>query len=133
MPHLNRVQLIGALTRDPDLRYTPSGTPVAHTGIAVNRRWRNSRTGKEMEDTTFVDVEFWGREAEIAGEFLAKGRLAFVEGRLCLRQWIDKDTGKNRSRLIAICENLVMIDWRGKHHQTQPIESQTKEPPHETQ
>jgi single-strand DNA-binding protein len=108
MPNLNKVMLIGNLTRDPELRRTPRGTAVTQLGLAVNRSWKND-AGEQQEETTFVDVEFFGRTAEVAKEYLAKGRSVFVEGRLKLDQWDDKDTGQKRQKMRVIGETLQML------------------------
>lgn len=112
MPNLNKVMLMGNLTRDPELRYTPNNTPVTKIGLAVNRRWRNQQTGEQQEETTFVDCTAFGRTAEVLNEYLQKGRPLFIEGRLRLDQWQDKD-GNNRSKLEVIIENFQFIDSRG--------------------
>jgi len=111
MPNLNKVMLMGNLTRDPELRYTPSNTPVATIGIAVNRQWRN-QSGETQEETTFVDCDAWGRTAEVMSQYLQKGRPVFIEGRLRLDQWQDRE-GNNRSRLKVVIENFQFIDSRG--------------------
>lgn len=108
MPNLNKVMLIGNLTRDPELRRTPRGTAVTQIGLAVNRSWKND-AGEQQEETTFVDVEFFGRTAEVAKEYLAKGRSVYVEGRLKLDQWDDKDTGQKRQKMRVIGETLQML------------------------
>jgi single-strand DNA-binding protein len=111
MPNLNKVMLIGNLTRDPELRRTPRGTAVTQIGLAVNRSWKND-AGEQQEETTFVDVEFFGRTAEVAKEYLAKGRSVYVEGRLKLDQWDDKDTGQKRQKMRVIGETLQMLGGR---------------------
>jgi single-strand DNA-binding protein len=108
MASLNRVILLGNLTRDPDIRYTPKGTPVAELGLAMNRVY-NSDSGERREEVTFVDVELWGRSAEIAGEYLKKGRPVLIEGRLRLDSWDDKQTGQKRNRLKVVGENLHLL------------------------
>jgi single-strand DNA-binding protein len=108
MPNLNKVMLIGNLTRDPELRRTPRGTAVTQIGLAVNRSWKND-AGEQQEETTFVDVEFFGRTAEVAKEYLAKGRSVYVEGRLKLDQWDDKDTGQRRQKMRVVGETLQML------------------------
>jgi single-strand DNA-binding protein len=108
MPNLNKVMLMGNLTRDPELRRTPRGTAVTQIGLAVNRSWKND-AGEKQEETTFVDVEFFGRTAEVAQEYLAKGRSVYVEGRLKLDQWDDKDTGQKRQKMRVIGETLQML------------------------
>lgn len=111
MPNLNRVMLMGNCTRDPEIKYTPKGTAVGELGLAVNRTWKNDRDEK-MEETTFVDVELWGRQAEIAGEYLKKGRPVYIEGRLKLDTWDDKATGQKRSKMRVVCENMQLLGGR---------------------
>jgi len=113
MANLNKVFLIGNLTRDPEVRYTPSGTAVAQLGLATNRRWKDRQSGEMREDATFVDIEVWGRQAELAGQYLSKGRPVFVEGRLRLDQWEDRNTGQKRSRLKVVGENFQFLGSRG--------------------
>ncbi len=112
MGAFNKVILVGNLTRDPVVRYTSAGTPVAEIGVAVNRTWYDRETNERREETTFVDVTLWGRQAEIAGEYLTKGRQVLIEGRLQLDQWEDRQTGQKRSRLRVVCENLQMLGSR---------------------
>jgi single-strand DNA-binding protein len=111
MANLNRVLLIGNLTRDPEVRYTPKGTAVAEIGLAINRTY-SGEDGEKKEETTFVDVTIWARQAEIAGQYLKKGRQVFIEGRLQLDTWDDKQTGQKRSRLRVVSENLQFIGSR---------------------
>ena len=111
MANLNRVLLIGNLTRDPELRYTPKGTAVTEIGLAVNRIY-SGEDGEKKEETTFVDVTLWARQAEIAGQYLKKGRPVFIEGRLQLDTWDDKQTGQKRSRLRVVAENLQLLGSR---------------------
>ena len=108
----NKVLLMGRLTRDIELRYTPSNQAVANIGLAVNHRWR-SKEGEQKEEVTFVDCEVWGRQAEVMSQYLSKGRPVFVEGRLKLDQWQDKDGG-NRSKLKVVVESFQFIDSRGE-------------------
>jgi single-strand DNA-binding protein len=110
--NVNKVFLMGNLTRDVELKYTPSDQPVANVGIAVNRRYR-TREGEDREESTFVDCEAWGRTAEVMNQYLAKGRPVFVEGRLKLDQWEDRETGKTRSKLKVVIENFQFIDSPG--------------------
>ena len=112
MANLNKVMLMGNLTRDPEVRYTPKGTAVAELGLAINRIY-NSENGEKREETTFVDVTLWGRTAEIAGEYLKKGRPVFVEGRLQLDSWDDKQTGQKRSKLKVVGEGIQLLGSRG--------------------
>ncbi len=111
MPNLNKVMLMGNLTRDPEIKYTPKGTAIAQLGLAVNRTWSND-AGEKQEETTFVDVELFGRVAEIAGEYLKKGRPVFVEGRLKLDSWDDKTTGAKRSKMKVVGENIQLLGSR---------------------
>lgn len=108
MANLNKVMLIGNLTRDPELRYTPKGTAVADISLAINRVWNNEQNQKQ-EETIFVDVTLWGRQAELAQQYLTKGRGAYIEGRLQMDTWDDKETGKKRSKLKVIGENLQFL------------------------
>lgn len=108
MASLNKVMIIGNLTRDPELRYTPKGTAVTELGIAVNRRY-TAENGEKREETTFVDVTLWGRTAELAGEYLRKGRPVYIEGRLQLDTWDDKQTGQKRSRLRVVGEEMQFL------------------------
>ncbi len=109
MASFNKVILIGNLTRDPELKYTPKGTAVAKIGLAVNRSWK-SETGESREEVTFIDVDAFGRQAEIIGQYLKKGRPLMVEGRLRLDQWDDKTTGQKRSRLGVVLESFQFLD-----------------------
>jgi single-strand DNA-binding protein len=110
--NVNKVFLMGNLTRDVELKYTPNDQPVASLGIAVNRRYR-TREGEDREETTFVDCEAWGRTAEVMNQYLSKGRPVFVEGRLRLDQWDDRETGKPRSKMRVVIENFQFIDSPG--------------------
>lgn len=108
MANFNKVLLMGNLTRDPDLRYTPKGTAVAEIGLAVNRV-QTLDNGEKREETTFVDVTLWGRTAEIANEYLKKGRPVFIEGRLQLDSWEDKQSGQKRSKLRVVAEGMQLL------------------------
>jgi single-strand DNA-binding protein len=110
MASFNRVILVGNLTRDPELRYIPSGTAVTEIGLAVNDR-RKSASGEWVDETTFVDVTLWGRTAEVATEYLNKGSNVLIEGRLKLDTW-EKD-GKKNSKLRVIGERMQMLGGRG--------------------
>lgn len=112
MASFNRVILVGNLTRDPQVKYTPSGQAVSEIGMAVSRSWFDKNTNQRKEDVTFVDVTLWGRTAEIAGEYLAKGRPVLIEGRLQLDQWDDKETGQKRSKLRVVGETMQMLGSR---------------------
>lgn len=119
MASFNKVILVGNLTRDPEVRYTSSGTAVAEIGLAVSRQWFDKATNSRKEETMFVDVTLWGRQAEVAGEYLAKGRPVLIEGRLQLDTWDDKETGQKRSKLRVVCENMTMLG-SGKSQERQP-------------
>src|SRR6476469_6057138 len=108
MASFNKVILLGNLTRDPEVRYTPTGTAVTELGMAVNRVY-TAENGEKREETTFVDVTLWGRTAEIAGEYLKKGRPVFIEGRLQLDTWDDKQSGQKRSKLKVVGEGLQLL------------------------
>ncbi len=108
MASYNKVMLMGNLTRDPEVRYTPKGTAVCTLGLAVNERY-TAQSGETREETVFVDVDVWGRQAETAGQYLSKGRPVFVEGRLRLDQWDDKDTGQKRSRLKVVGQRVQFL------------------------
>lgn len=113
MANLNKVMLIGNLTRDIELKYTPGGLAVAELGLAINRKSKNPQTGELKEETTFVDVTMWGRQAEIAKEYLTKGKPVYIEGRLTLDSWDDKQTGQKRSKLKVTGEALQLLGARG--------------------
>src|ERR671929_1228697 len=111
MASFNKVILLGNLTRDPEVRYTPKGSAVADLGVAVNRQY-TLESGEKREEVTFVDVTLWGRTAEIAGEYLKKGRPVMIEGRLQLDSWDDKQTGQKRSKLKVMGEMMQMLGPR---------------------
>ncbi len=111
MPSLNKVFLIGNLTREIELSYSPKGTPIAALGLAVNRVWTDEENRKH-EEATFVDVTLWARLAEIADKYLRKGSPVFIEGRLQLDTWEDKQTGQKRSKLRVVGENLQLLGKR---------------------
>lgn len=102
---------MGNLTRDPEIKYTPKGTAVADLALAINRVYSTDQ-GEKREETTFVDVELWGRQAEIAGEYLKKGRPVYIEGRLKLDTWDDKQTGQKRSKMRVVGETLQLLGSR---------------------
>ena len=112
MANVNKVMLLGNITRDLEVRYTPKGTAVCDLGMAVNRI-RTGDNGERIEEVTYVDVTLWGRQAELAGQYLSKGRSVFIEGRLQLDQWDDKQTGQKRSRLRVVGENMQFIGGQG--------------------
>lgn len=110
MPNLNKVLLMGNLTRDPEMRYTPNNTAVTKIGLAVNRR-RRDQEGNLIDDTTFVDCTAFARTAEVINEYFQKGRPIFIEGRLNLNQWEDKE-GNRRSKLEVIIESFEFLTGR---------------------
>ncbi|HAA50522.1 MAG TPA: single-stranded DNA-binding protein [Planctomycetaceae bacterium] len=114
MASYNKVILVGNLTRDPELRHIPSGTAVTDLGLAVNRTWTDRNTNQRNEETTFVDVTCWGRTAEIACEYLRKGRPVLVEGRLQMDEWNDRETGAKRTKLKVVCDNMQMLGSRNE-------------------
>jgi single-strand DNA-binding protein len=111
MASVNKVILIGNCTRDPEVRYTPKGTAVADIGMAMNRYF-SSDGGERREETTFVDVTLWGRQAEVAGEYLKKGRPVYIEGILQMDSWDDKNTGQKRTKLKIVGEQMQLLGSR---------------------
>jgi len=111
MASFNKVILLGNLTRDPEVRYTPKGSAVCDLGIAVNRVY-TTEGGEKREEVTYVDVVLWARLAEIAGEYLKKGRPIFIEGRLQMDTWDDKQTGQKRTRLRVVGETMQLLGSR---------------------
>jgi single-strand DNA-binding protein len=110
MASLNRVVLIGNLTRDPELRFTPSGAPVATFGIAINRRWTNKQ-GEKMEGVDYFNIVVWGRLAELCGDFISKGSPVAIDGRLQTRSWETED-GAKRSVVEIVAENVQFLSRR---------------------
>jgi len=111
MASFNKVILLGNLTRDPEVRYTPKGSAVCDLGLAVNRQY-TLESGEKREEVTFVDVVLWARLAEIAGEYLKKGRPVFIEGRLQMDSWEDKQSGQKRTKLRVIGETMQLLGGR---------------------
>lgn len=110
----NKAFLIGNLGRDPEIRSTQSGQPVANFSIATNRRWTD-RNGQRQEQTEWHNIVCFGRQAEIAGQYLQKGRQIFVEGRIQTRSWDDRQTGEKRYRTEIVCDNFQMLGQRGDY------------------
>jgi single-strand DNA-binding protein len=108
MASFNKVILMGNLTRDPELRYTPKGTAIARIGLAVNRVWK-TETGETREETTFVDVDAFGKTAETIGQYMKKGSPILVEGRLRLHTWEDKQTNQKQSKLRVDLETFKFV------------------------
>ena len=111
MASFNKVILLGNLTRDPEVRYTPKGSAVCDLGIAVNRVY-TTEGGEKREEVTYVDVVLWSRLAEIAGEYLKKGRPVFIEGRLQMDSWEDKQSGQKRTKLRVVGESMQLLGSR---------------------
>jgi len=111
MANLNKVMLIGNLTRDPELRVTPKGTAICQFSLAVNRKFRDE-SGADREEVTYVDIEAWGKSGENIAKYCTKGRPLFVEGRLRLDQWEDKNTKEKRSRMKVVCDNFQFLGGR---------------------
>ena len=113
MPSLNKVFLMGNLTRDPELRVTPKGTPICQFSLAINRKFK-MESGESREEVIYVDVEAWGKQGETIAKYVTKGRPLFVEGRLRLDQWEDKNTKEKRSRMKVVLEQFEFLgDSRG--------------------
>jgi single-strand DNA-binding protein len=113
MPSLNKVLLMGNLTRDPELRVTPKGTPICQFSLAINRQFK-MESGESREEVIYVDVEAWGKQGETIAKYCTKGRPLFVEGRLRLDQWEDKNTKEKRSRMKVVLEQFQFLgDSRG--------------------
>ena len=127
MPNLNKTMLIGNLTRDPEIAYTPKGTAVAKFGLAINRNY-TTEAGEKREEVTFLDIEAFGRIAEIIGEYCKKGKPLYVEGRLKLDQWDDKATGAKRSKLKVIAESIQLLGGREGVPTDEYAESQGAKP-----
>ncbi|MBI2932202.1 MAG: single-stranded DNA-binding protein [Planctomycetes bacterium] len=129
MANLNKVLLIGNLTRDPELRYTPAGAAICEFAIAVNRKF----TGKngEKEEVAFLDIVTWTRQAEICAEYLKKGRPVFVEGRLTQDRWEDKQTGQKRSRIRITAERVQFLGSPGGRGESAEAPPEAAEAPPE--
>ena len=111
MASFNKVILVGNLTRDPEVRYTPKGSAVTDLGLAVNRNY-TTESGEKREEVTFVDVVLWARLAEIAGEYLKKGRPVLIEGRLQMDSWDDKQSGQKRTKMRVVGETMQLLGSR---------------------
>lgn len=109
---INKVILVGNLGRDPEVRSTPSGQSVASFTVATSRRWKD-KGGQRQEQTEWHNVVCWGRQAEVAGQYLTKGKQVYLEGRLQTRSWEDRNSGEKRYRTEIICENFQMLGTRG--------------------
>src|SRR3989338_11096209 len=121
---LNRVQLIGNLTRDPELRYTPNGTAVCSFGLATNRSWKTD-TGEKREEAEFHNIVAWNKLAELCSQFLVKGRKVYVEGRLATRSWTGQD-GAQRNRTEIVISDMILLGER-KSGSTENLSEESKE------
>lgn len=111
MTSINRVVLLGNLTRDPELRYTPSGTAVCQVGLGLNRRYRD-QAGALQQETSFVEVVVWGKQAEAVAAHMTRGRAVFVEGRLRQESW-ETEAGEKRSRLTVVAQRVTFLPRNG--------------------
>ena len=131
MASLNKVMLIGNLTRDPEIKYTTNGMALCNFSIAVNRKYTSN--GEQKEEVAFIDIEAWGKQGESCNQYLSKGRPVFIEGRLKFDQWDDKATGKKRSRLTVNAERVQFLggneDGDGQQRQQQQGGYQQAPPP----
>lgn len=128
MASVNRVMLLGNLTRDPEIKYTPKGTAIADISLAINHNYTTDG-GEKRESVTFVDVTLWGRTAEIVGEYCKKGNPLFVEGRLQLDTWDDKTTGQKRSKLKVVGDNIQLLGSKPQSDTGTPTSRAPKEDP----
>lgn len=122
MASLNKVFLVGNLTRDPELRYTPQGSAVCEFGLAVNRIFTAS-DGTQKKDVCFIDVNVWGQQAENCNRYLQKGAQALVEGRLQMDSWEDKGSGAKRSKIRVVAERIQFLSPRGGNSSGESDES----------
>ena len=123
---LNKVLLIGNTTRAIELRYLPSGSAVAKTGLAVNRAWKDKNTGEKKDETMFIDIVIYGKTAEIANQYLLKGKKVLVEGRLVLEQWMDQQSGQKRSKHVLSVESFQFLDSKSADTEQQPQQDEYK-------
>lgn len=127
MASLNKVFLMGNLTRDPELRYSKNGTAICQFGFAVNRRFK-AANGTETNDTCFIDIVVWGAQGENVERFLKKGASAFIEGRLQMDQWEDKDSGQRRSKLQVVAETVQFMSPRSGEREESEGSDETRAP-----
>ena len=120
MANLNKVFLMGNLTRDPELRYSTSGMAVCKLGLATNRSYRDKSTSELVEETTFVDITVFDKTAENCGQYLVKGRPVLVEGRLKFEQWETEGEGQKRSKLVVIANNVQFLSNKKSDDEPQP-------------
>ncbi len=110
---VNKVILVGNLGKDPEVRYTSGGQAVANLRIATSRSWNDKQSGQRREETEWHDVEVWGKQAEQCGEYLSKGRMVYVEGRLKTDKWQDKQTGQDRYKVKVVADAVRFLGGRG--------------------
>lgn len=127
---LNKVTLIGNLTRDPELRYTPNGTAVCSFGIATNRSWTTD-TGEKREETEFHRIVAWNKLAELCSQLCTKGRKVFVEGRLSTRSWTGQD-GNQRTVTEIVIEDMILLDSKRPTPEGTPVVEEATSPPEES-
>ena len=125
---VNKAILVGNLGRDPEIRSTPSGQQVASFSLATNRKWRD-RDGNRQEQTEWHDIVCWGRQAEVAGQYLTKGKQIYVEGRIQTRSWEDKQSGEKKYRTEIVCDNFQMLGQRGDSPASVPVSAPEAIPP----
>lgn len=125
MANVNKVILIGNVTRDIELKHTTKGTAVASASLALNRSYKTEQ-GEKHEETTFVDVEFWGRVAEVVSEYVKKGSPLYVEGRLKQETWEDKESGGKRQRIKVVAENIQLLGSRSGQKKSESVESEAR-------
>ena len=118
MPSLNKVMLIGNLVRDPEMRVTPKGTPICQFSLAINRQFK-MESGESREEVIYVDVEAWGKQGETIAKYCTKGKPLYVEGRLKLDSWEDKNTKEKRSRMKVVLEQFQFLGGRDDAQQSQ--------------
>lgn len=128
MASLNKIILIGNLTRDPEVRYTPKGAAVCDVSIAVNRKWKDE-AGKLNEEVTYVEIVIWGKTAEHVGQYLKKGSSACFEGRLQQESWEDKTTGQKRSKLRVVAETVQFLGSPNREGGAQPAQQASRPQP----
>lgn len=126
---LNRAQLIGNLTRDPELRYTPNGTAVCSFGLATNRSWKTD-TGEKREEAEFHNIVSWNKLAEICSQFLVKGRKVYVEGRISTRKWTGQD-GTQRSTTEVVISDMIILDSKRVDQEGEAVQQQQPVPSQE--
>lgn len=128
MSDLNQVQLIGRLGKDPELHYTASGNAIANLAMATSERWRDKQTGENQERTEWHRVTFFGRQAEVCGEYLKKGAQVYVSGKLQTRKWQDQD-GNDRYTTEIVGDKMIMLGGRGTQEQAAPKQEGFREKP----